>query len=341
MKSKMLKCLIWDADETLWDGTITEGEVVLPPGRYELCAELCRRGVVQAIASKNNISDILLKLEQFNLTPFFVANQADFDLPKSVMIEDIVQTLGLSKFSDVVFIDDQDFNLAEVNHSLPDVITALPTEIDSIVEKYFTKSSYNEEDEHRVRRYKEEVVRKTASHAYGSNYQEFLKNCGLQLELSRASDEDMPRVLDLVKRANRMSVLAQDFTPEQLSERQHQIIVAKVKDNFGDYGLTGIVIASEDGSIVNSVNLLGIVISCRMQGKGIGSSILGSIINANQGKLIECFYRETEYNQGMKALFDWYKFSTELTKVEGTTRFVNTINEPVSLPEWVKITGSF
>jgi hypothetical protein len=57
------------------------------------------------------------------------------------------------------------------------------------------------------------------------------------------------------------------------------------------------------------------VISCRLQGKGIGSTILGLLINMNNSKVLESSYKETEYNQGMKALFEWYKFNLSVVPV--------------------------
>ncbi|MYU15363.1 HAD-IIIC family phosphatase, partial [Streptomyces sp. SID8361] len=51
----IVKCVVWDLDNTLWKGTLLEdGEVRLFDGLREVIEELDRRGILQSIASKND-----------------------------------------------------------------------------------------------------------------------------------------------------------------------------------------------------------------------------------------------------------------------------------------------
>lgn len=47
-----IKCVVWDLDHTLWDGTLAEGDDVrLRPGVAALIRKLDQRGVLHSIAS--------------------------------------------------------------------------------------------------------------------------------------------------------------------------------------------------------------------------------------------------------------------------------------------------
>ena len=145
----MKKLLIWDGDETLWNGTIVEEGVdslVLPEGREELCKMLHDRGVIQSLASFNDQQEAMLALEKFNLTQLFVYPRASFGTTKSNLIKEIKEELNLSRYSDIVFVDDNDFNLAEVNNTLPEVITINANDFgEDTILTYFTKDKYSEE----------------------------------------------------------------------------------------------------------------------------------------------------------------------------------------------------
>ena len=49
-----VKLVVWDLDDTFWQGTLSEGPVVIDPDRVDLVRTLNRRGIVNAICSKND-----------------------------------------------------------------------------------------------------------------------------------------------------------------------------------------------------------------------------------------------------------------------------------------------
>lgn len=348
----MKKLLVWDGDNTLWNGTLAEGDVpTLSPGRWELCEELNDRGVLQALATHNREEDARVALRALGLEPFFLYNQAVFGPPKSAMIRAIVQDYALSKYSDVVFIDDNLFNREEVRQALPLVEVFDPQDLGNVVQGFFTKEHYTDEDRLRVRRYQSEEQRKRAAVAYGEDYVQFLRSCGIVLEVKRATVEDLPRVVDLIHRANRMAALARLFTEEELREAVDRptggnVWVARVRDKFGDYGLSAVMITDvkADNGVVRIVAL---VISCRLQGRGIGSAFIGWLLNryATRTHFIAA-WQETDYNAGMRALYEWYHFAFDeyewyhFAFGEDDSRRVEARlvrQEPVALPDWVQV----
>ena len=69
-----IKVVIWDLDDTLWKGTLAEGDdVQLLENRVAIIKELNKRGIVNAICSKNDLnwrnlkSGIYLYSQQLNL----------------------------------------------------------------------------------------------------------------------------------------------------------------------------------------------------------------------------------------------------------------------------------
>ena len=48
-----VKLVIWDLDETLWTGTLSEGPVEISPRRSYIDRELNKRGIMKSICSNN------------------------------------------------------------------------------------------------------------------------------------------------------------------------------------------------------------------------------------------------------------------------------------------------
>ena len=65
MTSSIKKCLIWDLDNTLWDGVCLEGDVRLRPEAANAITELDRRGILFSIASRGEADISMEQLKAF------------------------------------------------------------------------------------------------------------------------------------------------------------------------------------------------------------------------------------------------------------------------------------
>ena len=336
----MKKLVVWDCDDTLWHGTIMYGDdLVLKHGVKEILETLHNRGVVQSIASTNIKDDVLQKLEQFGISSYFLVPHADLETPKSGMVKSIKDILGIARFKDIVFVDDQVFNRCEVEDSCEGVYSCQSEDMLGVIEKFFTKDHYTAEDRKRVQRYRAELERVRGAESYGGDYISFLRSCHMSVEFFTPEEIDMKRFNDLIVRANRMSAMDSSvdhaMVMEKFSEDSKNLVACRVSDKYGSYGLCALAIL--DAKEV--VNIQGIVVSCRLQGKGIGSALLGSIIQMATGKAIKAEWAVTKYNAGMKNLYDWYNFLIEEGDGVAMASFGKFEDHDVSLPPWLQITN--
>ena len=119
-EEKKIKVLVWDLDNTLWDGTLLEDEnVSLFPGVEETLRELDRRGILLSVASKNEAAPVEEKLKALGLWDLFLYPQINWN-SKAVSVANIAKALnlGLDSFA---FIDDQAFERDDVLSANPAV----------------------------------------------------------------------------------------------------------------------------------------------------------------------------------------------------------------------------
>ena len=120
-------------------------------------------------------------------------------------------------------------------------------------------------------------------------------------------EKDWERVVQLFNRTNDLTTTGNRYELEKLKNsyknNEIKIIVAELKDKFGDYGLiaeTIIDTRTEDWEIKD------LTVSCRTMGRGIGSALLISIMHyakERKAKSIMGILKEIESNWRMKPLY--------------------------------------
>ena len=121
MSADRIKCLVWDLDDTLWRGTLLEGDdVVLYPGACETLKELDRRGILHSVASQGDRVLASAALERAGILPYFLHPQIGLESEKPEQIRLIAERLGLS-LEHLAFIDDSPFQRAYVEDALPEL----------------------------------------------------------------------------------------------------------------------------------------------------------------------------------------------------------------------------
>ena len=99
------KCIIWDLDNTLWNGILIEKkDVIISEEMISIIHELDKRGIIQSIASRNNFENVNRILTKYNIEKFFLYPQINWS-PKSESLKKISENLHIS-YESMVLIDD-------------------------------------------------------------------------------------------------------------------------------------------------------------------------------------------------------------------------------------------
>jgi FkbH-like protein len=115
-----VKCVVWDLDNTLWDGVLLEDPQVRPrPALAAAIRELDAEGVLHSIASRNDPERALAALHAMQLDELFLCPQIGWQ-PKSQAVRRVSEELGVAADS-IAFVDDDPFERAEVETALPEI----------------------------------------------------------------------------------------------------------------------------------------------------------------------------------------------------------------------------
>src|SRR5688572_10973480 len=78
-EKRMIKCVVWDLDDTLWSGALLEDDSIgLKDNVVEIIKTLDSRGILQSIASKNDYDHAMDRLRGFGLAEYFLYPQINW-----------------------------------------------------------------------------------------------------------------------------------------------------------------------------------------------------------------------------------------------------------------------
>lgn len=306
--TKEIKCVVWDLDNTLWDGILLEDEnVVLKEGIENVIKELDKRGILQSIASKNNADDALQKLKAFGLAEYFLYPEINWN-SKSSSLKKISQNINIG-IDTLLFIDDQLYEMEEVKSAFPEVMC-----IHS--DKYVEMLSYPElnpafltEDAQRRRlMYLEDISRKKDEIAYEGPTEAFLKSLNMQLSIEEAKEEDLMRAQELTIRTNQLNATGITYSYDELNlfraSPSHRLYICELTDKYGSYGKIGLILVE----IEQHWHLKLLLVSCRVMSRGIGTVLL-SFLMKEAKKYSSKMYADFRATSRNKQMYVAFKFS--------------------------------
>lgn len=234
-----IKLIIWDLDETLWKGTLTEGMVQLNDVFANFINDTLDAGIVHSICSKNESTMVNKKLEEFGILENFVFSSVNWEA-KGKRIEYIIQNMGL-RACNVLFVDDNIQNLQEAVYYCPEIMIALPEEMiqfiistGKIQKKDITRS--------RLKQYRLLEEKREEQKYYSSN-EEFLISSRINVTIKNDCLQNIDRIVDLVSRSNQLNYTKKRDSKAELEKIFHDSSIncgyVHVNDKFGDYGIVG------------------------------------------------------------------------------------------------------
>lgn len=341
------KCLILDLDNTLWGGILGEDGVfgVKLGGTYPGNAfsyfqsglkELANSGVILAICSKNNESDVK---EFWEKNPNVILTEHDFSASrinwndKASNIEELASELNIGLDS-MVFLDDNPVERELVRGVLPMVeVPEFPTRpyelmpfFFDLVDKYFKVYALTAEDKNKTEQYRLNAERNKMKRSFDS-MEDFLASLDLKLTIKCADESAVIRLAQMTQKTNQFNLTTKRYTDSELMNFMNcgwGIYGLSVSDKFGDYGLTGLFMQNPDHEIDT------LLLSCRVLGKGIEFAfmkVVFSILRDKGFSDLSAYYIPTLKNKQVSDFYEKCGFELVCQDESGTKRYKLALDE--------------
>jgi methoxymalonate biosynthesis protein len=307
-----VKCLVWDLDNTLWQGILAEDDQVsLAESTRELITTLDARGILQSVASKNDHDHAWAMLEKLGVAEYFVLPHIGWSA-KSGSIRAIADGLSFD-YRTVAFVDDQATERAEVEFHLPEVRCYPVEELAGLAARpEFSPGTVTADSARRRAMYQAGFARTAAEADFAGTDEDFLRSLELVMRIQRASEEDLARVEELTLRTSQMNATGVYYShgtlQDLLGDPRHEVLVTTLEDRFGPHGTVGIVLLERHPRVWHLKLLL---TSCRVVSLGAGAAIINWLIDqaAQAGVHLLADFRRTERNRMMEIAYRLSGFS--------------------------------
>jgi FkbH-like protein len=306
-KASRLKCVVWDLDNTLWDGVLVEdgpSKLRLKNDVIDVIKALDARGILHSIASKNNREEVLRVLKDLQIDQYFLCPQISWQ-PKSQGITVIAEQLNIGRDT-LLFVDDTDFELEQVKSTCPDVRVLNARDYKTLLQMKEFQVPVTEDSQNRRKLYQVETKRQDLAAGFGDDYMAFLKHCNIRLNIRPMTEENLQRVHELTQRTNQMNFSGNRYERELLrkilSATYLDTYVLDCEDRFGSYGVVGFAIVDR-----REPRMTDLMFSCRIQSKRVEHAFLAHIIQnyiTEFNKDFHADYRRTSRNAPSGRVFD-------------------------------------
>ena len=312
--SSHVKCVIWDMDNTLYEGVLSEDgpEKLKRKNDVEkLIKTFDASGIINTICSKNDFEPARNLLRQWGLWEYFVAPEINWN-PKSINIRKIAKrlNLGLDAFA---FVDDNPTERLEVRTVLPEV--RIYSENMIALMTLFPEFSTGNSEMGKERRlsYQAEARREDFLSEFSGQYDDFLRSLKMTLQVSPViGDRLKKRCYELLMRSNQLNLTTHRYSEDEfhklISDNTTMTWAFSCGDRFGDYGIVGFASAKLHDE---EAMLTDLVISCRVARKKAESAMVFAAASSLAEKGVRVLNAEllkTKKNGPLATLFEQMPF---------------------------------
>ncbi len=339
MADSSIKCVVWDLDNTIWNGTLLENSMIeLRENITEIIHEIDNRGILQSIASRNEEQIALAKLKEFELEEYFLFPQIHWN-SKAESIDTIAKQLNIG-IDSLAFIDDRPEELAEVAFYHPEVHCIHADQISELLKMQRMVPPFKSENQlNRRLMYQASIKRDEAEKEYSGSREEFLSSLEMVLTIFPAKEKDLERAEELTVRTNQLNATGRIYSKEELNQYRkdpnYLLLMAKLEDRFGDYGHIALALVEKSQSCWTIKVLLS---SCRVMSRGIGTIILTYLIHLAQHEeaTLLADFIPTDKNRVMRITYQFAGFK-EIDKQEDVVKFQYAEDQKATFPEYMEI----
>jgi methoxymalonate biosynthesis protein len=311
-KPVLVKCLVWDLDNTLWQGTLSEDpDVAIADDIRDVIVALDSRGILQSVASKNDFEPAWERLEELGIAEYFVHPQIGWGR-KSDSVRQVAEQLNFA-LNTIAFVDDLPSERAEVAFHVPEIrcyradqAAALPGMPE------FSPEVVTVDARRRRQMYQASFRRDTERESFGGPDEEFLRSLELVMTIKRADADDLSRVEELTLRTSQMNATGVHYSDATLrgllADRDHEVLTVALTDRFGPHGAVGVMLLEYHPQVWH-LKLL--ATSCRVVSFGAGAVILNWLIDqaARAGAHLAADFRPTDRNRMMDIAYRFAGFT--------------------------------
>ena len=317
-----MKAIITDLDGVLWKGILSEDRGRLNLHYGSLLMDLMDRGILVAVASKNNIRDVEAELREATRIFPIEANWG----PKSESVKRILQVWNILP-EDVLVVDDNPLEIREILNVFPTIKYHI---FDSNYEEFetgkirdmFPEKETIPEDKLRLESIKSNVLFNRELKQMDT--EEFYKTLDAKITVRGGFT---PRAFELIGKTNQFNINgrkdSEHLRKYYLSQEGISCFTFEYSDRFGDLGIVGVVVVDycEESSepAVPHLTIHEFCLSCRAVGRRIEFSMV-KYLDHKFPVTHEWEYVPTEKN-GMAQ-----KFMKEISE---THPYINTYHEVI------------
>jgi FkbH-like protein len=306
------KIIFVDFDNTLWQGIMAEGSVNHFYEKQKLLVELGRQGIVLVALSKNspeNIrwSEMKICQQDFSCIKINWSNKVN-------NIVDACKLLNISHDQSIV-LDDTHEELALINTHLPEVLTLNSTlvaswELLNLMLKIHHKpdgQNLNRNRLYRHNQHRQVFLSEVSEHSLDTHA--LLKPLAITATMSIATHAELDRLYELLQRTNQFNCSGNRYSKATLKQiidnKNSYVYCFSVADKFGDMGLVGAVILSQQSQHWLIENF---VMSCRAMGYGLENLMLSKILQKLSGSLVVGILVPNSKNKPAQNLYPSFGF---------------------------------
>lgn len=353
----MIKCVVWDIDNTLLTGVYLESGDQLPGADEELAAvvrELARRGILSALASKN--PPAAAAYVQQLIGAQFAAAECGWG-SKADAVTRIAADLDLPADA-IAFVDDDMIERGEVATAHPGVLVLTPEEAAQAPGwPDFSPAVITAEGRRRGELYAQRRRRQQEAAAFGGSRDAFLRHVGTRITIAPATAADLPRLHELSVRTHQLNSAGEPLSDDQIAshlrEPADRVTTLWLADDFGDDGLVGAAIltgmpagAGPDAPVPARSAVVvapAVMMSCRALGRGALDVLLAwlcrSAAAAGAGELqVPCLVTERNVPMRLALAAAGLRADPDQVAADGRAIFGRSLaGELPAVPDWVTL----
>jgi FkbH-like protein len=360
LAGRVAKVLVTDLDNTLWGGVIGEDGMTgiqlsgeYPGAAYQAVQrallDLHRRGILLAVASKNNVDDALEAIDRHPgmllRSRHFAALRINWQV-KAQSLREIASELNLG-LDAIAFLDDNPVERAHIREAAPEVMVIEPgddpMEFARAIRVFpaFERLALSEEDRRRGGYYAAERERAQLESASTSR-EDFYRSLAQEAEVAPVTLVTLARVAQLTQKTNQFNLTTKRYSEQQIAEMAArpgwEVLSIRVRDRYCDNGLVGVAITHDTGETCEIDSFL---LSCRVIGRTVETALLAHLVSqarARGCRRLEGWFLRTKKNQPASEFYQSHGFTAVEQTGEASRWILDLAAGGVQSPGWIRVT---